>query len=74
MSSSWLILGMFPSIVFHVVEDDDTSLDLSSGLPCPFLVSVPFRQVVDTCLRKVLIDRDVQGAILYSKQARTVWH
>ncbi|CAN0556100.1 unnamed protein product [Ectocarpus sp. 12 AP-2014] len=27
------------------------------------------RKVVDTCLRKVLIDRDVQGAITYSKQA-----
>ncbi|CAM9288465.1 unnamed protein product [Ectocarpus sp. 8 AP-2014] len=26
------------------------------------------RKVVDTCLRKVLIDRDVQGAITYSKQ------
>lgn len=35
-------------------------------------------QVVDTCLRKVLIDRDVQGAITYSKQAclflpRIIW-
>lgn len=30
---------------------------------------LPFRsQVVDTCLRKILIDRDVQGAIIYSKQ------
>lgn len=28
-------------------------------------------QVVDTCLRKVLIDRDVQGAIAYSKQVRS---
>ncbi|CAM9213746.1 unnamed protein product [Choristocarpus tenellus] len=26
------------------------------------------RKVVDTCLRKILIDRDVQGAIGYSKQ------
>eukprot|EP00904_Undaria_pinnatifida_P011202 jgi/Undpi1/7211/HiC_scaffold_22.g09684.m1 len=26
------------------------------------------RKVVDTCLRKVLIDRDVKGAIAYSKQ------
>lgn len=29
-------------------------------------------QVVDTCLRKILIDRDVQGAIGYSKQVHLV--
>lgn len=44
-----------------------------SPFPCrhPFYPAWPSHfQVVDTCLRKILIDRDVQGAIHYSKQAR----
>lgn len=55
--------------VFTSMRADATltiPLDLSPTICCLFHII----EVVDTCLRKVLIDRDVKGAILYSKQAR----